>query len=100
MFIITDKESNAFQHACENLTYWNNGYPFDPDTKMAFVVDNVFVYEAESVPEYAVPEQCCFTLEDGFYPNPNYREPDPFDDPQFAAGYEQALLDLLELEEV
>lgn len=97
MFIITDKNSVLID-TVQHIVYWSNGYPFDPEKKTAYPSNLVDVHEVETIPEGIVPEQYCYTPEEGFYPNPNYREPDPFDSPEYAAGYEQALLDLMELE--
>lgn len=98
MYIIVDKE-NAIVDMTRALEYWPNGYPLNVETRTAYPSDMVDVYEVETIPEGIVSEQYCYTPEEGFYPNPNYREPDPFDSPEYAAGYEQALLDLMELEE-
>lgn len=97
MFIITDKTNAIIDQATE-IKYWQNGYPFIVEKKLAYPSDMVDVYEVETIPEGIVSEQYCYTAEEGFFENPNYREPDPFDSPEYAAGYEQALLDLMELE--
>ena len=98
MILLTDINTNVVREWDETIETWSNGYPYLPGKRTAFVSGTVNIIEVDSVPEEVIPEQYCYTEADGFYPNPNYREPDPFDNPQYSAGYEQALLDLMELE--
>lgn len=99
MIIATNINTNDVVGYGEKLTYWSNGYPAleSESTVMAFTAGAVNIHEVPDDSEFEV-YKTCYTPELGFYPNPNWREPSPFDDEQYAAGYEQALLDLLEEE--
>lgn len=50
---------------------------------------------AEDLPSDFVPRKYIFDKKK-IKTNPDYVEPSPFDNPDYAAGYEQALLDILE----
>lgn len=98
MFVITDKETHAIYDICGNMRTDFDGFPVNEDRNIKYIPWTVDVFSAEEIPEEVEQIKFCYTPEEGFYPNPNYREPDPFDSPEYAAGYEQALLDLMELE--
>lgn len=98
MVLITDKNNVVldWSESMDHMPY--SGYPRLVEKDTCYPSELVEVYAVEEIPEEVEAQRFCFTLEEGFYPNPDYREPDPFDSPEYAAGYEQALLDLMELE--
>lgn len=101
MFIVTDINNAMILNGGKEFMELDNGYPaiIKHDSKMifSFVPGQVSIHEVPDDSEFE-PYKTCYTPELGFYPNPNWREPSPFDDEQYAAGYEQALLDILEEE--
>ena len=77
MYVITDKTTDVLLGYDLELDYQSNGYPRLVNLDIAFVKDNVFVFEVAELPEYVVPGKYCYTEADRFYLNPNYVEPDP-----------------------
>ena len=75
--IITDKNTDILLGYDLELDYQSNGYPRLVNLDIAFVKDNVFVFEIDELPEYVVLGKYCYTEADGFYVDPNYVEPDP-----------------------
>ena len=58
------------------------------------VIADFGLYEVETVPDDFEPNKYCYTEEQGFYLNPDYKEPtDPYQE-----GYDQAILDMLGVE--
>lgn len=58
------------------------------------VIADFGLHEVESVPEDFEPNKYCYSETDGFFLNPDYKEPtDPYQE-----GYDQAVLDMLEVE--
>lgn len=78
MFVITKKTNDVCLMFGEQLDYMDNGYPRIIDYNIAFRDEDVNVYEAVVVPEDVQPEKYCYTPADGFYPNPNYQEPNEY----------------------
>ena len=76
MYIITDKNTNILLGYDLELDYHSNGYPILFNLNIAFVKDNVFVFEIDELPEHVVLGKYCYTEADGFYINPNWVEPD------------------------
>lgn len=79
MYLVTNKINNNVMGFDDELTYWNNGYPFLVNEKLAFVPNDVIIYEnVEISTEIKLnPSKYCYTEGEGFYENPNYIEPDP-----------------------
>ena len=74
MYILTDKD-NIIIHISETLNYQENGNPLVDNDTLAIakvLVENV--YENVEVPEEIVASKYCYTQEQGFYKNPNYKE--------------------------
>ena len=58
------------------------------------VIADFGLHEVEPVPDDFEPNKYCYTEEQGFYLNPDWKEPtDPYQE-----GYDQAVLDMLEVE--
>lgn len=78
--IITRKADNAILAVDALLKYWDNGYPVIGKSEIAYVLDEVNVYE--SVDIEISEEQCsmkyCYTPESGVYKNEQYIEPNPY----------------------
>lgn len=77
-YIITDKNnvileiSNIYELDKEhrNIRLDNYKIAYAPNEKMD-------VYEVEEVPNEVVNQKYCYTEEEGFYKNENYKEPEP-----------------------
>lgn len=78
MVIITRKETDSIIDIGNELQYLENGYPLLVDRQVYFSIDDVNVYEVDSVPEEVTPSKYCYTEERAFYLNPNYIEPNPY----------------------
>lgn len=97
MYIIVEKNEHRIIAMTNALDYLENGYPRLIKENVAFPSALVDVYNTE-VPEEVSVEKWCY---DGssFYENENYVEPIE-EVSEFERGYEQALLDLAELESI
>lgn len=76
MFIITNKEKSIVVDTGNEVTYWDNGYPVIVEKNVAFVKEDVNVFEVNELPEDFNQGKYCYTAEKGFYVNPDYVEPD------------------------
>lgn len=76
MFIITNKEKSIVVDTGNEVTYWDNGYPVIVEKDVAFVKEDVNVFEVNELPEDFKQGKYCYTTEKGFYVNPDYVEPD------------------------
>ena len=45
--------------------------------------DGIIIGEVDSVPKEVEIGKYCYTPEDGFYVNPNYKEPNPYGIPDY-----------------
>lgn len=81
MYIITTKDTNAICGVGESLEYLDNGYPRLINEDVAFVIGIVNVNEVEDMPQEAEMFKWCYTPHDGFYPNPKWEEPNPYNIP-------------------
>ena len=77
MYLITRKEDNVCLNFGNELDYISNGYPRIVEKDIAFVKENVNVFEVTELPEDFKQGKHCYTEEKGFYVNPDYVEPDP-----------------------
>lgn len=77
MYIIVRKEDNVILGLGKTLDYLDNGYPRLVEEDVAFVSDAVNVFEVDSIPEGVEPVKYCYTKAEGFYINPNWKEPNP-----------------------
>ena len=77
MYIISNKIDNEILGLGKTLDYLDNGYPRLVEEDVAFVLDAVNVFEADSIPEGVEPVKYCYTEAEGFYINPNWKEPNP-----------------------
>lgn len=82
MFIITVKESHEIMAMGAELDHMSNGYPRLVNENIAFPPEMVDIYEVASVPAEVEPAKYCYTPADGFTPNPDYREPNPYGVPE------------------
>lgn len=76
MFIITNKKKSIVVDTGNEVTYWDNGYPVIVEKDVAFVKEDVNVFEVNELPEDFKQGKYCYTEEKGFYVNPDYVEPD------------------------
>lgn len=76
MYIITEKQTNEVLRMGLKLDTMDNGYPRLVEENVAFPPEVVNVYEVETIPDNLEPYKYCYTEEKGFYPNPNWVEPD------------------------
>lgn len=76
MFIITNKEKSIVVDTGNEVTYWDNGYPVIVEKDVAFVKEDVNVFEVNELPEDFKQGKYCYAEEKGFYVNPDYVEPD------------------------
>ena len=58
------------------VTYWDNGYPIVGD--IAFCPDDILLFDVDEIPSDFEDYKYCYTVEDGFYRNPKYVEPNPY----------------------
>ena len=72
MFIITNKKKNIVVDTGNEVTYWDNGYPVIVEKDVAFVKEDVNVFEVNELPEDFEQGKYCYTEEKGFYVNPDY----------------------------
>lgn len=77
MYIIANKIDNDILGLGKNLDYLDNRYPRLVDEDIAFVSDAVNVFEVDSIPAEVIPAKYCYTEAEGFYINPNWKEPNP-----------------------
>lgn len=77
MFIITGKNDSAIFGYGENLEYLENGYPTLVDYNIAWNPNDVTIQEISSVPDEVEVGKYCYTEAEGFYINPNWKEPNP-----------------------
>ena len=74
MYIITD-ENDVIIHISKTLNYQENGNPLvDNDTRAIAKLLVKEIYKIETVPEKVEASKYCYTKEQGFYKNENYRE--------------------------
>lgn len=57
------------------------------------VIADFGLHDVDSLPEDFKPNKYCYTESEGFYLNPDYEE--PVSD-EYTAGYDQAVLDMIE----
>lgn len=102
MYLITDKNNNAIMGFGSALSYRQDGYPVLEDKNITFVKHQVNVYEVDA---FVAPVDetnaniYCYAPETGFYENPDCVTPEEklIQSPEYQAGYDQAVLDLMEV---
>lgn len=80
MKVVTNKEIPTVVAVGTFKEYWDNGYPIITDLNgmdCAYPNDVHDFFDVGSIPEDYVSGKYCYTEEKGFYPNPDYVEPDP-----------------------
>lgn len=75
MYIVTSKDNNRCVYSGERLGYSNNGFPILLDENVAFPTDRFDVFEVEEIPAEVEMVKYCYTPEQGFYVNPDWKEP-------------------------
>jgi len=76
-YIITDK-NNVIIHISETIGYQENGNVLVENNTLAIAKPLVKeVFEVESIVEGITENKYCYTEEEGFYANENYKEPEP-----------------------
>lgn len=87
MYITVRKQDKSIVNILKNIEEFDNGIMELQGDGSRFVILNgsgleLFggkIYnEIPDLPEYVEPEKYCYTEADGFYPNPNYEEPNPY----------------------
>ena len=77
---------------------WNNDLTTETyrikngDSQQYAVITDFGLHEVESVPEDFESNKYCYTEAEGFYLNPDFKEPIS---EEYMAGYDQAVMDLL-----
>lgn len=78
MYVITGKTDNVVLGMGEALDHMSNGYPRLVNENVAFVTEQVNVNEVDSIPAEVVTDKYCYTTEQGFYLNPDWKEPNKY----------------------
>lgn len=77
MYIITNKDDVIF-YISETLDYQENGNLLVDNGSLAIAKGlEKGVFEVAEIPENIEIQKYCYTEEEGFYKNENYREPEP-----------------------
>lgn len=102
MFIITDKRTNVVLAIGERLErIKENGYPVLVNENVAFPPKDVDIYEGDcsgvSINDIS-KSKICYNTVSGFYENPRYVSPEERikRTEEYQAGYDQAILDMIE----
>ena len=73
-YILVD-ENNIIVHISETLDYQSNGNYLVDNGELAIVKQLIAnVYEVENIPEDVVSRKYCYSVEQGFFKNKDYRE--------------------------
>ena len=84
MYLITKKEKDVDGIKIGNnevlmwdtdINYQPNGYPVLPNKNVAFPINEVNIFEIETIPSEIVEMAHCYTQEIGFYENPDFIAP-------------------------
>ena len=75
MYIITSKNLKSIIGIGAKLDYMSNGYPRLVNENVAFPTEMIDVYEVSYMPEYVEENKYCYTPDQGFFENPNWKEP-------------------------
>lgn len=95
LHLVTSSE-DIIMAASPEITFWDNGYPVL--NGVAYALENVHLYENVQTDKEPmdVVDKLCYTKEKGFYENANYRAPGAdIMSPAYKAGYDQAVLDMI-----
>lgn len=96
MLHLVTSTDGVIMAASHEVKFWDNGYPVL--NGIAYALNNVHFYEGvqtDMKPEDVV-NKFCYTKEKGFYENANYRELGAVQlTPAYQAGYDQAVLDMI-----
>lgn len=96
MLHLVTSNDDIIMAASHEVEFWDNGYPVL--NGIAYALENVHFYEGiqtDKKPEEVV-SKFCYTKEKGFYENTNYKAPDAYMlSPVYRAGYDQAVLDMI-----
>ena len=87
-YIITNKD-NEIIHISDTIGYQENGNILVDNGSLAIAKapnEKMGVYEVEDVAEGICERKYCYTEEQGFYKNPNYREPEPTETEKIVKG--------------
>lgn len=83
MILITTKRSNEIVEMASdsnegksNLAYLPNGYPMIVSLDIAWIAEEVDVFQGVDVDDGVEKYKYCYTEEKGFYENPNWLEPE------------------------
>ena len=102
MFIVTDKRTNVVIAVGECLDYIKeNNYPVLVNENIAFPPDVVDIYEGDCS-DVCIDDifmgKFCYNTVSGFYENPRYISPEDAmkQNAEYQAGYDQAILDMIE----
>ena len=78
MVVITSKPLNNISAMGSSYSLEESGDPYIPELNVAFSLSAFEYYEVDNVPEEIVESKWCYTPADGFFPNPNYQEPNEY----------------------
>lgn len=102
MFIITDNRTNTVIAVGKHLDYIKeNNYPVLVDENIAFHPNEINIYEGNCTDvsfEDIYRGKFCYNHVNGFYENPRYVSPEDAikQTTEYQAGYDQAILDMIE----
>lgn len=72
MFIVTNKSTQVIHHWGKQLTELDNGYPLLVNEDIAFVPEEVIIYEVNTIPEDIAPYKYTYSVQDGFALSPDW----------------------------
>ena len=95
MYLIVSNE--MILDICETIITWDNGCIESSRTHIGYSPKDVVTFKVEEIPENIEPYKYCYTEADGFYENPDWIDPEIAitQTPEYQAGYDQAVLDLM-----
>ena len=97
MYIIIGKQDNDIKGYGSSIEYLENDYPYIKEMQTAYLPDEVQILTIDSIPENIKIGEWCYTLEEGFYENPKWINMEEIIKltPEYQAGYDQAVLDMI-----
>jgi len=101
MYILTNNKAAFVQGETIEKGRWENDSSMDTyrikngDNYQYAVIADFGLHEVDSIPEDFEPNKYCYTEEDGFYENPDF-EVEVTESEEYQAGYDAAVLDLIE----
>lgn len=100
MFLITKKSDDTVIMWGARLDYLDNGYPRLVDENVAFIPEEVNIYDNIIIEDGIEEHKYSYTKDKGFYITTGWLSPEELEmifSPAYQAGYDQAVLDLMEV---